>query len=130
MRLVVRLPSEVFLDEEVLSVGAEGPGGSFALKPRHIDMLSTLPPGILRYTVRGGEHFIAVDEGVLVKNGEEVLVAVRRAVSGSLGELEDRVADMLDEARKREKENVTAQARMEADFIRGIIGFNADGGSL
>jgi F-type H+-transporting ATPase subunit epsilon len=123
MKLIVRLPAEVFLEEEVESVSAEGPQGSFTLKPKHIDLLSTLAPGILHYEQGGVEHFIAVDAGVLVKSADSVHVAVRRAVSGSLGELEGRVTEMLEQSEEREREVMTASARMEADFIRGIIGF-------
>ena len=73
MRVKIFQPSEIFLEEEVSKLVAEGPAGSFAIKPRHLDMTSALVPGILSYwTVRGKEMFLAVNGGILVKQGEDV----------------------------------------------------------
>ena len=47
-----------------------------AFCPGHIDMVAALAPGILSYTVHDGrEEFLGTDEGILVKNGPEVLVS-------------------------------------------------------
>ena len=57
---------------------AESAGGSFGLLPRRLDCVAALVPGILVYeTPARGEVFVAVDEGVLVKSGRNVLVSVR-----------------------------------------------------
>lgn len=49
-----------------------------------LDCVMALVPGILTYdTVADGEVFVAVDEGVLVKSGKDVLVSVRRALGGA-----------------------------------------------
>ena len=84
MRLKVLLPSEILVDQEVAKVIAEGQNGEFCLLPRHVDFLSALVPGIFLYaTPDGREQFLAVDEGILVKCGLEVLVSTRNAVSGA-----------------------------------------------
>ena len=51
--------------------------------------MAALTPGILIYeTEAEGEVYVAVDEGVLVKTGADVLVSVRRALGGAdLGQL-------------------------------------------
>ena len=51
--------------------------------------MAALAPGILTYeTDADGEVFVAVDEGVLIKTGSDVLVSVRRALGGTdLGQL-------------------------------------------
>jgi F-type H+-transporting ATPase subunit epsilon len=46
--------------------------------------VAALVPGILVYQCESQpESYLAVDEGVLVKTGQEVLISVRRAVSGA-----------------------------------------------
>ena len=64
MNLKILLPSKVFLDTEVVSVRGESPSGGFTLKPRHIDMVTAIVPGIMTYRTRdGGTAYLAVDRG-------------------------------------------------------------------
>jgi F-type H+-transporting ATPase subunit epsilon len=94
MSLKVLLPFQIFVEKTgVFRIVAETREGSFGLLPRRLDCVATLTPGILVYeTVSDGEVFVAVDEGVLVKTGPDVLVSVRRAISGTdLGQLRDAV---------------------------------------
>ena len=124
MNLKISLPQKILLQEEVLKVKAEGSQGHFCLLPRHIDTVSTLVPGILAYyPASGGEHFVAVNTGLLLKIGPEVLVAVDKAVSGPLGELEQAVSAMLVAEDEYERQARTAVARLEADFVRRFTGF-------
>ncbi|MFO7596209.1 MAG: F0F1 ATP synthase subunit epsilon [Desulfocurvibacter africanus] len=124
MRLRISLPSRIFLDTDVQKVVAESLAGSFGLLPRHIDMATALAPGILAYTDEAGqEQFLAVSEGILVKKADEVLVSVRTAVSGQLGELRDKVRRFAQERGEREQVTRTAVAHMEADFVRRFLEF-------
>ena len=93
MNLKILLPAGILLNEQVNKVIAEAVNGSFCLLPRHIDFLAALAPGILSFvSAEGKEEFLAVDEGVLVKAGPEVLVSSTRAVrGGELGQLKDTV---------------------------------------
>ncbi|MEO6743203.1 MAG: F0F1 ATP synthase subunit epsilon [Caldimonas sp.] len=94
MHLKVLLPFRVFADETGVSrIVAETHDGSFGLLPRRRDCVAALVPGILTYESEAGrEVFVAVDEGVLTKIGDEVRVAVRRAARGSdLAQLRDAV---------------------------------------
>lgn len=85
MKLQVLLPFRVFLHKpEVLRIVAETTEGSFGLLPRRRDCVAALRPGILSFeTAADGEVFVAVDEGVLVKAGDDVRVSVRRAMVGA-----------------------------------------------
>lgn len=90
MNLKVLLPFQVFADvEDILRIVVETPAGSFGLLPRRLDCVTALTPGLLIYETQArGEVCLAVDEGVLVKIGPEVLVSVRRAMGGTdLGQL-------------------------------------------
>ena len=123
MRLQVLLPTRILIDAEVNKVIAEAENGSFCLLPRHIDFVAGLTPGLLAYElVDGDEEFIAVDDGVLVKKGDEVLVSVVNAARGPiLGELRRTVAAQFQVLDERERRARTALARLEADFVRRFI---------
>jgi F-type H+-transporting ATPase subunit epsilon len=123
MRLKVLLPNQVLVDEEASQVVAEGGEGHFCLEPRHIDYVSALVPGILSFVDSAGrEVFLAVDEGALVKAGNEVLVSCRRAVrGGDLGSLRQTVEQTFLQLDEREKEARTAMAKIEAGFVRRFL---------
>jgi F-type H+-transporting ATPase subunit epsilon len=122
MMLRVFVPSQVFEVAEVDEVVAEGPQGSFALLPRHIDVASALVPGILIWiTPEGEERFLAVDEGVLVKQGDEVFVSVRAAARGELGELREAVVRMTQDIDEKDRAAQSAVARLEASFVRRFL---------
>ena len=124
LKLKIFHPSEIFLDEEVSKVVAEGPAGSFGIRPRHLDMTSALVPGILSYwTVQGNEIFLAVNGGILVKQGEDVFVATRMALAGELGALNRTVETFLSDVDEKERQSRSAVARLEADFVRRFVEF-------
>ena len=85
MHLKVLLPFQIFAEKTgVTRIVAETREGSFGLLPRRLDCVAALAPGILIYeTEAEGEVYVAVDEGVLVKTGPEVLVSVRHAIGGT-----------------------------------------------
>jgi F-type H+-transporting ATPase subunit epsilon len=129
VRLKVLLPSEVLLDEEVAMVVAEAENGSFALLPRHIDFVSALVPGILSYeSSEGEERFLAVDGGILVKAGPEVLVSTLNAViSTSLQELRETVETQFRVLSEQETSARSALARLEMGFIRRFLELGRQG---
>jgi F-type H+-transporting ATPase subunit epsilon len=121
MNLKVLLPYQVFADKTGVSrVVAETHEGSFGLLPHRMDCVAALAPGILTYeTASDGEVFVAVDEGVLVKTGPDVLVSVRRAMGGTdLGRLREAVEQQFLTLDEHEQNVRSAQANMESDLIR------------
>lgn len=122
MFLTVFLPTEHLLQEEVYKVKGESQAGEFCLKPRHIDYVTALRPGIFSYTTLAGrEHFLAMDLGILVKQGDQVKIAVRRAVSGTLGELTQEVKKMLAEKEEKEAQNRSVIAKLEVGFLKRFL---------
>ncbi|MDZ7700436.1 MAG: F0F1 ATP synthase subunit epsilon [Deltaproteobacteria bacterium] len=123
MNLKVLLPTEVLLEEEAGKVTAEAENGSFTLLPNHIDFVTALAPGLFSYEDgQGQEWFLAVNEGILVKSGDEVLVSVRDAVrGGELGELSRIVEERFMHLDEREKTARTAMAQIEAGFVRRFL---------
>jgi F-type H+-transporting ATPase subunit epsilon len=125
IELKIYLPSGIFLETIVGKVKGESPAGEFCLLPRHIDYVTALVPGILSYTnLDGREFFLALDNGILAKQGQEVMIAARRAVAGELGMLNQEVEKMLLAMNEREKLNKSAVAKLEAGFLRRFIEFS------
>ncbi|HWQ20024.1 MAG TPA: F0F1 ATP synthase subunit epsilon [Methanotrichaceae archaeon] len=122
MKLKVFLPTEILIDQEVTKVTAEAEDGSFSLLPRHIDFVSALVPGILSFESGGGEEFLAVDEGILVKCASDVMVSTRRAVrSKNLGEMRQVVEKEFRTMNEREKKTRSILAKLEADFAKRFL---------
>ena len=123
MKLKVLLPTEVLVDEEVQKIGAEAEDGEMTLLPRHIDLTTTLVPGVLSFELSGGhEEFVAIAEGVLVKCGEQVLVSTRQGVRGTeLGKLRQRVQDEFAELDGRAETARMSLNKIEATFMHRFI---------
>jgi F-type H+-transporting ATPase subunit epsilon len=126
MNLKVLLPFKIHADKTGVSrIVAETRDGSFGLLPHRLDCVAALSPGILTYeTDTDGEVFLAVDEGVLVKTGPDVLVSVRRAIGGTdLGQLHAAVEKEflnLDETERNER---SVSARLETGLLRRFMIF-------
>ena len=123
MRLKVLLPFRIFVEiSAVARVVAETREGSVGFLPHRLDCVATLTPGILTYqTETGDEQYIAVDQGVLIKTGPDVLVSVRRALSGTaLGRLRDAVEQEFLALNIEDKNLRTAMAKLEVGFLRGF----------
>ncbi len=121
MTLRILLPFEVFAGKPGVSrIVAETHEGSFGLLPQRLDCVAALVPGILVYeTEADGEVFVAVDEGVLIKTGPDVLVSVRRALIGTdLRELHAEVEREFLTTDEQEKSVRSAVAKLEAGFLR------------
>lgn len=125
MRLKIFLPTEVLVDENATKVVAEAENGSFGILPRHIDFVAALVPGVLEYLdADGRERFVGTDHGILVKQGENVLVSTRNAVAGDdLATLRDVVEERFLELDDRERSARSALARLEAGVVRRFIEF-------
>jgi len=121
MRLKVLLPFEVFADEKGVSrIVFETAQGAFGLLPQRLDCVAALVPGILSFEAQAqGEVFLALDEGVLVKTGREVLISVRRALRGvDLARLRDAVEQEFLTLDAQEQAMRTAMSRLETGFLR------------
>jgi len=122
------LPTEVLLEEAVTKVTAEAENGFFTMLPRHIDFVAALVPGIFSFVPAGGdERYLALDEGILVKQGDEVLVSTARAVPGeTLEELREVVESELKILGENEKKARSVLARLEADALRRFSQLGGD----
>ena len=125
MILKVLLPNEEFLNTAATKIIAEAENGFFCLLPRHVDFVAALVPGLLSYQLPDGtEHFLSIDEGALVKCGEEVSICTRHAVSGGeLGELQQVVKEQFEVLDERERASRSAAAQLESGMVRRFMEF-------
>jgi F-type H+-transporting ATPase subunit epsilon len=127
MQLKILLPFRVFgVIENVSRIIAEARQGSFGLLPRRQDCVAALAPGILTYaTEAAGEVYLAVDEGVLVKTGPQVVVCVRRALGGAdLGQLRQAITREFLTQDEQQKHVRTVVAKLESGLVRRFAEFH------
>lgn len=127
MNLKILLPFRVFAEKrDVLRMVAVTHEGSFGLLPQRLDCVASLSAGILVFeTAADGEVYIAVDEGVLVKTGNDVLVSVRNAIGGmSLDKLRAAVEAEFMQLDEQEQKVRSVLAKMESGFIRRLSEFH------
>lgn len=127
MNLKVLLPFHVFTEKTgVTRIVAETREGSFGLLPHRLDCVAALAPGILIYEDEA-EVYVAVDEGVLIKTGPEVLVSVRNAIAGTdLRQLREVVEREFLNLNEREQSVRSMLAKMESGFIRRLADVHHD----
>ena len=127
MNLKILLPFQVFTEKPGVSrIVAETHEGSFGILPHRLDCVAALAPGILIFEAEAdGEAYVAVDEGVLVKTGLDVLVSVRNAISGSdLGQLREAVQREFVHLDEQEENVRSMLAKMEGDLMRRMATFH------
>jgi len=127
MNLKILLPYKIFAEKAgVLRIVAESREGSFGLLPHRLDCVAALVPGILVFeTEADGEVCLAVDEGILVKSGADVMVSVRNAIGGTdLGKLREAVEREFLNLDKQEQSVRSVLAKLESGFIRRFAEFH------
>jgi F-type H+-transporting ATPase subunit epsilon len=125
MHLKILLPFGVFEEmQNVKSIVMETSEGAFGLLQQRQDCVAALVPGILTYETEK-EHYVAIDEGIMIKAGQEVLVSVRNAIRGAnLEELHESVEKAFKQLDEKETEMRTVMAKMESGFILSMEKFS------
>jgi F-type H+-transporting ATPase subunit epsilon len=125
LRLTIATPAAVLADvDSVRSLRAEDQSGAFGVLPGHADLLTVLPPSVLRWT-RDGEPtcYCALSGGVLtVSGGNRVAVACRRGVLGDdLDRLEAAVAAERAAEREASRRAKVEQTQLHARALRQLM---------
>lgn len=126
MDLKILLPYRIFAEiKNVSSIVAETSEGSFGLLPQRLDCVAAIVPSIFTYeTESKNKHYLAVDEGVLVKAGSQVMLSVRNAFgSTDLGKLHESVENEYKKLDDTEREIRSKMAKMESGFLFGMEKF-------
>lgn len=127
MNLKILLPFQVFAEKNVVSrIVVETTVGSYGLLPQRLDCVAILVAGVLTYeNSSDGEVYIAVDQGVLIKTGYDVLISVRNAIAGTdLASLRDTVRDEFLHRDEQELHVRSVLAKLETGFMRRFMEFN------
>ena len=120
MQLKILLPFKVFAQKKgVKRIVVKTPHGFMGILPNRLDCVTALSAGILTWESENeGEVVVAVDEGILVKIGAEVLVSVRNAVGGNdLSKLHEVVKQQFLQASEQEKSMRETLTKLESGFI-------------
>jgi len=129
MDLKILLPYRVFADiKNVSRIVIETNEGSYGLLPQRLDCVAGLVPGILTYeTIPGSIHFLAVDEGILVKAGAQVLVSVLNAIGGAdLGQLHESVEKEFLNLDQNERNVRYVMTKMESGLLYSLEKFRKE----
>ena len=124
MQVSIGLPGQNLFQGSAVAVNAVAPNGAFGILPNHVDLVTALVPSVLLLRQPDGrERVFGIDEGVLVKKGHGVDIAVRRGVeSADLASLDATVAALFDSMEDEERVARAALSRLEADMVRRFAG--------
>lgn len=123
-------PIGVLLDTEIQKVDFEAIDGFFTLLPKHVDFVTALKTGILTYTTSDKkEHFMACNQGVLVKKGDEVHLSTKLGIlDDNLEQLKKTIEIDFKEMEEARKETNKTMARLEVGLTKGLMQLNQQKG--
>jgi F-type H+-transporting ATPase subunit epsilon len=122
LELEVLVPDGVVLRERITSLQAADASGRFGVRPGHEAFVTLLVPCVVLYRDESGrERYAAADGGVLVVEGERVVVVTHEAVAADrLEEVADAAAAMLEARRLREKAARAEFTELQAALLRQL----------
>lgn len=129
INLKILLPFRIFAEiKNVSRIVAETSVGSYGFLPERLDCVAALVPGIFTYeTGSGGEYYLAVDEGVMVKTGLQVMVSVRNAFGGGdLGKLYESVEKEFKNLDETQRNVRSVTAKLESELIYSLEKFHKE----
>jgi F-type H+-transporting ATPase subunit epsilon len=128
MNLIILLPFRIFARRANVSRIVVGTtAGSYGLLPHRLDCVAALVPGIISYwSADNDPAYLAVDRGTLIKSGNEVSIAVRRAIAGTdLADLQQAVMREYRTLDAQEREMRSVMSKMESGFIGRLPGLKS-----
>lgn len=112
MRFRLVTPARELLDLDVEEVYAPGVLGQFGVLPLHVNFLTALETGELRYRVRGKDYYVAVSGGICEVLDDVVTVLADSAEPA--GEID------VERARLAERNAAALVERVEPESPEGI----------
>ncbi len=124
MQVRIGLPGKTLYQGAATRLSGVAADGGFGILPNHVDFVTALVPSVLMMTQGDGrERIFGLDEGVLVKKGHDVDIAVQRGVEATdLASLDAAVTDFWDMMEDEERAARAALSRLEADMVRRFAG--------
>ena len=117
MNLQLLTPLESLRPRTIRKILVDTAQGLLCILPRHIDVVTLVLPGIVTAVGESVEHF-AVNEGVLVKQGDQLILSAQEIVEGDLQSLVSAVSAGHRRVEEREKRTRSALSRLEVELMR------------
>jgi F-type H+-transporting ATPase subunit epsilon len=125
LRLTIATSAALLVDAaDVRSLRAEDASGAFGVLPGHADLLTVLPPSVVRWTnASEATRYCALSGGVLtVSGGDRVAIACRRgAIGDDLTALQDEIAAQRAAELDADRRARVEQARLHARALRQLM---------
>lgn len=125
MKLVIAQPERILYEASVRGITYEAEDGARGVLPDHIDLVTSLAPGILIVMPKDrklSRQFFALDQGVVVKRGKTLTIVTRRGVQGEhLAGLRETVEKDYRRLDAQEARSRGALHMLEADFLRQFV---------
>jgi len=119
--LKVLTPHNIILKSRVIKIVGEGFEGSFGILPKHIDFTTKIVPSILFYEGSDESGYIAVDEGILVKQYDQVFISVREAVEKKdLGQLRSAMEARFKQTEEEERKSGMETTKLELGIVKSF----------
>lgn len=131
MRLLLVTPERQLLDTDIEEVYAPGVLGQFGVLPEHVNFLTALGTGELRYRTGGVDHFVALSGGVLEVLDDVVTVLADSAESadeidiGRAAQAEERLRHALARTASDAPEIADLQSALVRATNRQAVGARA-----
>lgn len=124
MHMKIVLPFEILLEKEgVARITVETSKGSAGILPLRLDCVMFLVPGILTYQCHGNEEqYVAIDEGLLIKKGQNVSISVRQGIAqADLGTIRKTIEERLKAREKKEQHMRKTLSQLESSLVKQCI---------
>ncbi len=132
LQLIIATPAKLLIDaDDIVSLRAEDESGAFGVLPGHADLLTVLPPSIVRWTdEHGATRYCAMSGGVLrVAGGRRVAIACRRgAIGNDLSELQAEIEAQRSAEVDADRKARVEQTRLHARALRQLMRYLRPGG--
>ena len=123
MQLKILLPDRIFLETASVSRIVVRTGqGLFGILPHRLDCVAAVKPGIFTYETNAREVNLAVDEGILIKEGQNVVLSARNVIAGDLSKLKDAVEQDFLSLGDRERQVRAVLVKLESSILRRFAG--------
>jgi F-type H+-transporting ATPase subunit epsilon len=134
LHLVITTPEAILVDRaDVSSLRAEDSSGGFGILPGHTDLLTVLPPSVLRWRdATGVVAYCALRGGVMtVTGGRDVAVACRQGLIGDdLAALETEVQALRATEADAERRARVEQVRLHSRVVRQLMRYLRPGSMM
>ena len=132
LQLIIATPAKLLAEvDDVRSLRAEDDSGAFGVLPGHADLLTVLPPSVVRWTKGdGATRYCALSGGVLrVAGGKRVAIACRRgAVGDDLPALKVEIEALRSAELDADRRARVEQTRLHARALRQLMRYLKPGG--